>query len=463
MTLPSGSMHRPADRLRVRIVLVLSSTSLATGVAFSGGCGGSVESGTDEGNGTGGSRSGTGGTSSGTGGTAGGTGGSVAVGGIGGTFGGTAGVSGTNWGGTGGVAGAGGVGALGGSGGSLIYDGGSSCSAPTQCFTCAELASEFSWFLDSFSCGDSVDSGAAGAAAYECPDLKGIGTVWCQTVCTPPVLQGARCCYGLTPAPPACGRPFSVGEQLRTAKTVERDDWHAATYVASADLEVELLAALAREWEADATLEHASIASFARLTLQLLALGAPPDLVALSQAASLDEIEHARSCFALASLYGGHAIGPDRLDVEGALSGGSDLAVVASETVREGCIGETIAALLASEQLEYAGHPQVREVLARIASDEARHAELAWKIVRWAIAIGGQRVADAVASAFEQVLANLETALEAESEYPLEVSRIADWHEHGRLDAHERRAVIREAVSNVVRPCARILCGAPRA
>ncbi len=52
--------------------------------------------------------------------------------------------------------------------------------------------------------------------------------------------------------------------------------------------------ALADRWTRDATYEHASIASFARVTLDLLALGAPAALVSGAQRAGLDEVEHAR-------------------------------------------------------------------------------------------------------------------------------------------------------------------------
>jgi hypothetical protein len=76
-----------------------------------------------------------------------------------------------------------------------------------------------------------------------------------------------------------CGRPFSVGEELRIASGVARDDWAAFELAPAFDLDEGLLADLADEWRQDAVFEHASIASFARLTLELLALGAPAELV----------------------------------------------------------------------------------------------------------------------------------------------------------------------------------------
>ena len=49
----------------------------------------------------------------------------------------------------------------------------------------------------------------------------------------------------------------------------------------------------------------------------------------------------------------------------------------------EGCVGETWGALLAAWQAARAADPRVRRTLRRIAADEARHAALAWEILRW--------------------------------------------------------------------------------
>ena len=59
--------------------------------------------------------------------------------------------------------------------------------------------------------------------------------------------------------------------------------------------------AVVKAWTTAARAEHASVASFARFTLQLLHLGAPADLVADAQQAALDEVRHARLCFGVAS------------------------------------------------------------------------------------------------------------------------------------------------------------------
>jgi hypothetical protein len=48
-------------------------------------------------------------------------------------------------------------------------------------------------------------------------------------------------------------------------------------------------------------------------------------------------------------------------------------------------VGETVAAAEAAEACEHARDSGVRQILATIAADERRHAELAWRFVGWAI------------------------------------------------------------------------------
>jgi hypothetical protein len=151
-------------------------------------------------------------------------------------------------------------------------------------------------------------------------------------------------------------RPFLVGSSMRSARSEVRDDWTAAHPDADdAALDAVTKRELARAWLADALEEHASIAAFARFTMLMLSVGAPPELVVASQRASIDEVAHARDCFALAQRYGASAAGPGELDVHDAL-GPMSLADLAALTAEEGCVGET----LATEQLERAVDPGAR-------------------------------------------------------------------------------------------------------
>jgi hypothetical protein len=143
-------------------------------------------------------------------------------------------------------------------------------------------------------------------------------------------------------------------------------------------------AALGAHWTAMGLLEHASIAAFARFSLQLLALGAPPGLIEDCTRALADETAHTRLCFELASAYAGHAISPGPLDVAGSLAV-TTLPDIVDLVILEGCFGETNAALEALEAAALATDPVIRAAYARIAEDEQRHAALAFRFVRWAL------------------------------------------------------------------------------
>jgi hypothetical protein len=245
-------------------------------------------------------------------------------------------------------------------------------------------------------------------------------------------------------------RPFLVGSSMRAASAAVRDDW-SDELPPAAGLDETARAVLARAWLDDALQEHASIAAFARFAMQMLAVGAPSDLVMDAQRAAIDEVRHARVCFSLARRYGETETGPSVLRVDDAL-GPMTLADLAALTAEEGCVGETLGALLAKEQATVARDPVVRRLLDRIARDEARHAELAWRFVAWAVARGGEEVLAAVEAAVTRALA---TTLAMEVR-PLRVDS-STWAAHGRLSCAEARAVAASGAHDVVLPAVRAM------
>ena len=154
--------------------------------------------------------------------------------------------------------------------------------------------------------------------------------------------------------------------------------------------------AMAERWIGSALLEHASIASFARFSLHLLAVGAPPELLERTQRAALDEIEHARLAFAIAGRLRGEPVGPGPIPMAGDVLGRMDLVSVEIAATEEGCIGEALAALDADREAATEPTRPIADALASIARDEATHAELAFAFVRWAASTGGARVVEAV-------------------------------------------------------------------
>jgi hypothetical protein len=207
--------------------------------------------------------------------------------------------------------------------------------------------------------------------------------------------------------PPHRGRLLrdEAGE-VRTAPDARGDTWSApGVRVARRD------PARGKKWARDAALEHASIASFARVSLELLALGAPPDLVADSHRAALDEIEHARQAYALASAHAGQGRAPGPLAIPPL--GDVSFASFARATLHDACIGETSATLEAARDAELATEPRERAALAAIAEDEARHAELAWRMLAWALRAGGDEARRALEGDLEALRSDADEIVRA--------------------------------------------------
>ncbi|MDC3957199.1 ferritin-like domain-containing protein [Polyangium jinanense] len=285
--------------------------------------------------------------------------------------------------------------------------------------------------LDICSCLHSVDVGPK-------PDPSGNGL----------------CCYDITiETVCAVGRPL-LAEDGPAVAPVEaaRRGWSEEPLTPNVEgLSAEAREALAERWIRDGLFEHASVAAFSRLALALLAHGADESLVRAAHEAALDEVRHARLSLSLAAAYRGAPVAPRGLPEALSLPLGEGLVELAVSTVVEGAVGETLAAVLASEQAERASDPAVRQVLTGIAEDEARHAELAFRVLAFAIAAGGAPVRDAVARAFRDAAGHLPSP-PPEPPLPAEVAAA-----HGHVPRGDARAAFVRAMHDVVMPLGRAL------
>jgi len=240
-----------------------------------------------------------------------------------------------------------------------------------------------------------------------------------------------------------------VLDSARVAPVAANADWLEAALPAPnlQGLSQATRAELAAHWARLAQMEHASIAAFARFSLQLLSLGAPAELVEACTRALADETTHAKLCFAMASHYAGSALGPSRLDVSDCLKA-SSLAEIMTLVFHEGALGETCAALEALASADAARDPALQRLYARIAVDEQRHAELAFRFLAWALT----RATAAERQEFERAV---ERGLhDAETRYGWESQGRGDEHEHehGILSSSTLLAIRRNAAREVVRP-----------
>jgi hypothetical protein len=165
--------------------------------------------------------------------------------------------------------------------------------------------------------------------------------------------------------------------------------------------------------------ETASIHAFDVLARDLARLEAPAELVSAAQSARADEVHHARAMARLARRHGARPSRPRA----GRLEHRKSIESLALENAVEGCARETYGALLATWQSLRATDPTMRALFARIATDETRHAALAWAIAAWAEARldarGRARVLRARREALRELSQQIGTAV------PREMSDVA--------------------------------------
>ena len=296
------------------------------------------------------------------------------------------------------------------------------------------------------SCEDEPYSQACVLEAYNCGLIQGGEEIGCGPITTG---EGA-CCY-IVYGDCAVGRPFHVRGQARRAGLVRGHRWRgvAQQQPETASLGASTRAALADAWGSYGQSEHASIASFARFGVQLLALGAPASLVRASVRAGVDERRHAALSFGLAGAYARRASDPGALETH-ACHEARGAVEIARDLAREGCVAETVSWLLLRGALGQARDPAVQASLAEIVADEERHVLLAWEALAWMCRRFGAPVREAAARVFGDAAAHVgfgaTTSLEGDAKR---------MREHGYLSIEARRELALRALSEIVAPAAR--------
>jgi hypothetical protein len=191
------------------------------------------------------------------------------------------------------------------------------------------------------------------------------------------------------------GRPFLEEGRVVAAAVLPRAGRVRGPLPNLSGLDPPRRAQLAQFWVRVGLAEHASIAEFHRIALELMRFGAPTALMARAQLAAVDEARHARRCFDLASAYAGQLLEPGPLPIAATVVLAPDLSALANATARDGCVAETCSAWLFDTLGRRARDPAVKRVIEGVVRDETRHAELAWATLRWAISRGGRDVRDA--------------------------------------------------------------------
>jgi hypothetical protein len=124
--------------------------------------------------------------------------------------------------------------------------------------------------------------------------------------------------------------------------------------------------------------EAESVAEFERLAVELELHDAPASLVARARRAALEERRHATVTAALVGIATPEFPLPP--------AGVRSLAQLAKSNLLEGCINETMSAVLIASQAQNALEADTRARLASVAADEFSHAEFSWDLHEWLVA-----------------------------------------------------------------------------
>jgi hypothetical protein len=163
-------------------------------------------------------------------------------------------------------------------------------------------------------------------------------------------------------------------------------------------------AALASQWRENGRTEHASVAAFARLTLDLMGLGAPASLLTSANRDAADEVRHTELCFSLARAMDGREESPGAFpDAAKARTLSSvrsvALAQLAVDSLVDGALHEGVSARIIAKLSKRCELDSIRSVLKEIAADEGRHATHGWDVVAWCLLEGKSPVASALIGA----------------------------------------------------------------
>src|SRR5439155_14058967 len=145
-----------------------------------------------------------------------------------------------------------------------------------------------------------------------------------------------------------------------------------------------------------------------------------PNLLEAANRDALDEIDHARACFALARLLDGKSEGP--LAFPAARTARTlpsnrtiALAMLAVDSLVDGALHEGVSAAVIAELARRCRIPRIEEMLRTIARDEGRHAAHGWDVAMWCIDEGGDPVRRAVIGALRGLPITMQSPLPDEA------------------------------------------------
>ena len=168
---------------------------------------------------------------------------------------------------------------------------------------------------------------------------------------------------------------------------------------------------VAAEWRRRVQAEYTSAAIAHQVTLWLIQVGAPPDLLRDGLRIVDDELAHSEMAAGVMAATG-VSFAPPAIDGASLiLPGGQDArTALVSSVLRFFCVGESVAVPLFRMLRERTSVPVARRALDRVMRDEPRHRQFGWDVLDWLLLGGEDAVLALVARELPAVLADVVAA-----------------------------------------------------
>ncbi|KAB2895994.1 MAG: ferritin-like domain-containing protein [Kofleriaceae bacterium] len=243
------------------------------------------------------------------------------------------------------------------------------------------------------------------------------------------------------------GTPLEAEHQRLMRRRQVPIPWEQSTV---AELSPAERSRLAETWTRRSAAEYLAVSTFAVLAIDLVAAGAPADVLSLCMRAGIDEVRHAELCLRMIEIYGGKRVmpppgmsslpdDPERPKLHQALA----------NTMLVSCVSETYATTVLTATRDLTTDPVAHAVLTSIYSDEVMHARLGWSYLRYGIERGGQGVIDAAAAMVPIALRGVANVVERERPVGEVTEKVRG---HGLMTPAEERVIYSSCVREVLVP-----------
>jgi hypothetical protein len=243
------------------------------------------------------------------------------------------------------------------------------------------------------------------------------------------------------------GTPLEAEHQRLMRRRTVPIPWEQSTVGALSPAE---RTRLAETWTRRSAAEYLAVSTFAVLAIDLVAAGAPADVLSLCMRAGIDEVRHAELCLRMIEIYGGKRVmpppgmsslpdDPERPKLHQALA----------NTMLVSCVSETYATTVLTATRDLTTDPVAHAVLTSIYSDEVMHARLGWSYLRYGLERGGQGAIDAAAAMVPIALRGVANVVERERPVGEVTEAVRG---HGLMTPAEERVIYSSCVREVLVP-----------